>query len=253
MLIYLSYERLIRSLDSRKLRRHIMSTATRAVLLACGHVSRGPESLGYSDPEAGATSLGYSEPAEPAYVEDLDASPQGYAEPRQGGTASTPSSPYVETLQTSGEADVSTEPHEQAQQPKEPETPYRLAGKHWLSARATCQAQLRKVEQAILVAYADSQDLEWIEQTAKNLYQVLWPLDHQLSDAVWSIEEAETKRKRQMALEESRTLIAAFRKYLGEEPMVELIDSNPFVPVSLGQTLGVALTDVAAVVNAQIA
>lgn len=116
----------------------------------------------------------------------------------------------------------------------------------WGATRSKIQSELQKLEQAILAHYQDQAALPEIVQSVRKLDGVLALFDESLSDALDQALNATEPSAKQQFHDEARAIIARYQRYLSTDPVVQELDSNPFVPIAVQSSLSVSLSTLAA-------
>jgi hypothetical protein len=115
----------------------------------------------------------------------------------------------------------------------------------WVATRGGIQAELKKLEQAILEHYQGASVQPEVTQAVRKLDRVLDMFDESLIDnldkALNSADAAEKARWH----DEARTVIARYQNYLATDPLVQELDSNPFVPIAVQASLSKTLATLA--------
>jgi hypothetical protein len=116
----------------------------------------------------------------------------------------------------------------------------------WVATRTKVQAELRKLEAAILERYKGQLVRPQVAKSVRQFDRVLALFDESLSDkldgALNSADEAEKQRWHA----EARTVIEKYQGYLADDPLVQALDDNPFLPVAVRATLDKTLSTLAA-------
>lgn len=107
----------------------------------------------------------------------------------------------------------------------------------WDAARGKIRGDLARLEQAILSHYKGQGALSEITRSVRKLDGVLALFDDSLSDALDKALNATTPDGKQESHDEARTIIARYQSYLATDPIVQELDGNPFVPVTVKATL----------------
>ena len=135
--------------------------------------------------------------------------------------------------------------------PKVLYTQTRLA---WDGMRKHVQAELRKVEAAVLSESANEPDFDVISGNVKVLYTVLERLDDRLIDVLDEALNAEEGAQRQGHQRDALGLVDEYLAYVNSgDPFLEAVDDNGFVEVQLLSELRKRLSDMRAQLSAAIA
>ena len=135
--------------------------------------------------------------------------------------------------------------------PKVIYTQTRLA---WDGMRKHVQAELRKVEAAVLAESANEPDFSVIRGNVKMLYTVLDRLDDRLIDALDDALNAEADEQRQAHQKQALGLVDEYLAYVNSgDPFLEAIDDNGFVDIQLLSVLSQRLADMRVQLSAAVA
>jgi hypothetical protein len=135
--------------------------------------------------------------------------------------------------------------------PKVLYTQTRLA---WDGVRKHVQAELRKVETAVLAESTGEPDFTVIQGNVKMLYTVLDRLDDRLIDVLDDALNAETEAQRKVHQKQAIGLVDEYLAYVNSgDPFLEAIDDNGFVDIQLLSVLGHRLVDMRAQLSASVA
>ena len=108
----------------------------------------------------------------------------------------------------------------------------------WLAARKKVESDLDKLRGAIVTAYANdgiAADLEK-RYTAK-VAPVLANLDERLADKLDEATNATDPQQRAALVAEAKKIMQDYETYLAGEKIIADLDTNPFVPVAIQQTI----------------
>jgi hypothetical protein len=122
----------------------------------------------------------------------------------------------------------------------------------WDSTRKQVQAELRKLEEAILAQSQDQPDLQVIAEGTKNLYKILDHLDERLIDKLDDALSAASPDERNGFHQEARKIVDEYLDYLKGEELFDDIDDNGFVPVAIASTLNASLGTMARQLDAAV-
>ncbi|MBL8800008.1 MAG: hypothetical protein JNM56_39360 [Planctomycetia bacterium] len=107
----------------------------------------------------------------------------------------------------------------------------------WDAARKHAHEQIARLKTAIREVYAEEPNFENVVASLGALDDVLARLDERFIDKLdEALNEAE-EEGRQQRLTEARTCLGDYRKFLTDDPLVQALDANPFVPLTLQQRL----------------
>jgi len=108
----------------------------------------------------------------------------------------------------------------------------------WLAARKKVESDLDKLRGAIVTAYANdgiAADLE--KRYTEKVAPVLANLDERLADKLDEATNATDPQQRAALVAEAKKIMQDYEKYLTGEKIIADLDSNPFVPVAIQQTI----------------
>jgi hypothetical protein len=120
---------------------------------------------------------------------------------------------------------------------------YAKARLAWLDARDRVEADLGKLERAILAAYRGSPDLAEAQAATRNLGDVLRSLDDALADKLDEGLNAANPEARLAINRQAAGIIARYQGFIYSSPLLREVDSNPFVPVDVQGLLISTLDD----------
>jgi hypothetical protein len=120
---------------------------------------------------------------------------------------------------------------------------YAKARLAWLGARKQVEADLGKLQRAILAAYGDSPHLGEVQAATRNLDDVLRSLDDALADKLDEGLSASDPQARIAINRQAAGIIARYQGFIGSSPLIREVDSNPFVPVNVQGLLISTLDD----------
>jgi hypothetical protein len=114
----------------------------------------------------------------------------------------------------------------------------------WDAARKKIQADLRKLEQAIVAAgpEQDEYDPDAMAMGARRLYGILDALDTRLIDTLDEALNAQTPGYRQTLQGVAGKLVKEYLAFVNSDPLMALVDDNGFAPVAVRKTAATALT-----------
>lgn len=118
----------------------------------------------------------------------------------------------------------------------------------WTGTRKILQARIDALKDVVQAQVADEGD-DVIDEITGNLQKVdriLERLDQRLADSLARAGDATNGNDRSAAVKESKAILAEYIRYVGDEPLIDHLDKNPFgVKVDLKATLSQSLTQVA--------
>lgn len=103
----------------------------------------------------------------------------------------------------------------------------------WERMRKQVQADLRKVEAAVLEACKDESDFSVIARNIGSLYTVLDRLDERLIDTLDEALNADSADRRRALQLQAREIVDEYRDYVKTEELLRAIDENGFVDVGI--------------------
>lgn len=107
----------------------------------------------------------------------------------------------------------------------------------WQATRQRVDADLKKLEQAILAHYRDEPAGNDLPQRLRRLDDVLQTLDTALIDTLDAALNASDLARRAELHEQAITILRRYAEFVRHEPLLPALDDNPFVPLSTHQTL----------------
>lgn len=133
-----------------------------------------------------------------------------------------------------------------AQPPRQlaPAVVYTQSRLAWGATRKKVQAELQKLEQAIVAEYQGIEVPE-LSKGVRKLDTVLELFDESLQDALDDALNAPDPAAKAQHHDRARDIIARYRGYLDSDPLVQELDGNPFVPVAVRATLSASLQTLA--------
>ena len=118
----------------------------------------------------------------------------------------------------------------------------------WKGTRAFLQTNIDALKQAVQAQIADEGDdlIDEINDHLQKLDRIMGRLDKRLTNSLTNALETQDPGLRNASLQESKTILAEYIRYVRSEPLIEHLDSNPFgVKMDLKTTLAKSLTQVA--------
>jgi methylglyoxal synthase len=113
----------------------------------------------------------------------------------------------------------------------------------WLAARKKVESDLDKLRSAIVTTYANdgiAADLE--KRYTEKVAPVLANLDESLADKLDEATNATDPARRAALIAEAKKIMQGYGAYLAGEKIIADLDSNPFVPIAIQQTISATLT-----------
>jgi hypothetical protein len=122
------------------------------------------------------------------------------------------------------------------------------APQEWDGTREMLQRNINALKRAIQAQTADQGDklVDEINGHLQKLDRILGKLDRRLADSLANAAATRDPAGRREALQESKAILAEYIRYVGSEPLIDHLDSNPFgVKTELKATLSSSLTKLA--------
>ena len=122
----------------------------------------------------------------------------------------------------------------------------------WKGTRALLQSSIDTFRQAVQTQIADEGDdvIDEISGHLEKLDRIMGGLDKRLTNSLTKASETQDPAGRAAALQESKTILAEYIRYVRSEPLIEHLDSNPFgVKMNLKATLAKSLAQVATAIG----
>jgi hypothetical protein len=120
----------------------------------------------------------------------------------------------------------------------------------WLAARKKVESEIEKLRGAIVAAYQDdgiAPDLEKAYQL--RVAPVLAGLDERLADKLDEATNATDPAVRTELIAQAKQIMAEYQAFLASEKIIADLDANPFVPLSIQQTITATLATLAKAVH----
>jgi hypothetical protein len=121
----------------------------------------------------------------------------------------------------------------------------------WLAARKKVESEIAKLHGALIATYEGEEtllaDLE-VAYRAK-VGPVLTALDDRLADALDAASNATDPQQRATLVAAARNIIDEYTQFLAADKTIADLDDNPFIPLSIGQTVATTLTTLAKAVQ----
>jgi hypothetical protein len=115
----------------------------------------------------------------------------------------------------------------------------------WETTCKKVQAELRRMEEAILAAAAEEPDLAAIATKVKDIYGILGGLDTNLRDKLDEGYVAQTPEEKAQRHDEARALIQKTTDFVNGDPLMAVIDNNPFGTYDVKGCVTAALKELA--------
>lgn len=120
----------------------------------------------------------------------------------------------------------------------------------WLAARKKVESEIEKLRSAILTTYQDdgiAPDLERAYQD--RVAPILAGLDERLADKLDEATNATDPAQRAKLVAEAQAIMKDYETFLASESIIADLDANPFVPLSIQQTITATLSTLAKAVH----
>jgi len=115
----------------------------------------------------------------------------------------------------------------------------------WERTRASIQAELQKLEQAILDVCQEEEDFDAIKANSGSVYIALDELDDELIHVLDDAAATEDKKTRADLHSEAREIVQRYMDYVAADEFLGEVDSNPFTTVKVRATLESSLSALA--------
>ena len=122
----------------------------------------------------------------------------------------------------------------------------------WDGTRELLQTNINALKKAVQTQIADegADVIDDINGQLQKLDRILGRLDKRLASSLAKAGEAKGATGRNTALQESKAILAEYIRYVGSEPLIEHLDSNPFgVKTDLKATLSKSLRQLAVAIG----
>jgi hypothetical protein len=120
----------------------------------------------------------------------------------------------------------------------------------WLATRKKLNEDLEKLHAEITSTYKGIPELGEIDKKYQSTVgPILETLDEELADKLDEVANEADATKRAKLIEDAKKVIDRYQKYINSENLFAELDANPFVPLSIRDTVGKTLTAIAATVR----
>ena len=122
----------------------------------------------------------------------------------------------------------------------------------WKGTRTLLQSSIDSFKQTVQTQIADEGDdvIDEINDHLQKLDRIMDRLDKRLTNSLTKASETQDPAGRTAALQESKTILAEYIRYVRSEPLIEHLDSNPFgAKMNLKATLAKSLAQMAAAIG----
>jgi hypothetical protein len=120
----------------------------------------------------------------------------------------------------------------------------------WIAARKRVEDEIEKLRAEIVATYQSdgiANDLE--TRYRARVSDILKTLDESLSEKLNEVAGAVDMAQRAKLIAEARGIMERYQSYLASEPLIADLDDNPFVPLSIRQTVSTTLSALEKVVH----
>lgn len=115
----------------------------------------------------------------------------------------------------------------------------------WNSTRVFVGAQVRQLQAAILEATSTLENHDAIKANIGNLDALLETLDDSLTVKLNELRATDDEAQKRRLSEEARGIVAAFQKFTAEDALMNAIDDNGFLPLTIKSRVVASLDIVA--------
>ncbi len=120
----------------------------------------------------------------------------------------------------------------------------------WLATRKKIEGDIDRLREEIIEVYDDEGRGEELGSKFRDwVAPVLNALDERLADALDDATNAHDEEDRAKKVAEAKEIIGDYTTFLNTDPHVKELDSNPFVPLSIRDTIAATLTTLAQAVR----
>jgi hypothetical protein len=120
----------------------------------------------------------------------------------------------------------------------------------WIAARKKVEDEIEKLRAEIVATYQSDGSAKDLEARYRaRVSGVLQALDESLSEKLNEVASAVDTAQRTKLIGEARGIMARYQSYLAGEPLIADLDDNPFVPLSIRQTVSTTLSALEKVVH----
>jgi hypothetical protein len=120
----------------------------------------------------------------------------------------------------------------------------------WIAARKRVEDELEKLRAEIVATYQDdgiAGDLEARYRT--RVAGILTTLDESLSEKLNEVASATDISQRSKLIGEARGIMERYQSFMASEPLIADLDNNPFLPLTIRQTVATTLSALENVVH----
>jgi len=113
----------------------------------------------------------------------------------------------------------------------------------WLAARKKVESEIDKLRSEIVATYKDDGIADQLESSFRTrVAPVLTSLDESLADKLDEVANATDPTVRAGLVAEAKAIMQRYQDYLSSESLIADLDDNPFVPLSIQQTVSATLS-----------
>lgn len=113
----------------------------------------------------------------------------------------------------------------------------------WMATRAKIEAELDKLHEQLQATYKGHGVVADLEKMFRTTVEPMMErFDDTLSDKLDEVAKATDPDTHARLVAEAKQIIAKYQGFLANEPLIDKLDSNPFVPLSIEKTLLASLT-----------
>ena len=111
----------------------------------------------------------------------------------------------------------------------------------WDATKKSVHSELQKLERAILAEFNDAPGFDQLAAGVRKLDSVLLAFEEDLGDVLDDALNAPSESERQKLHQQAAALVEKFSSRALQDPFLQLLDDNPFVPIKARQSLTTAL------------
>lgn len=113
----------------------------------------------------------------------------------------------------------------------------------WIAARKKVENEIDKLRSEIVTTYKDDGIADQLESSYRaRVAPVLAALDESLADKLDEATNATDAAVRAGLVAEAKAIMQRYQSYLGSESLIKDLDDNPFVPLTIQQTISATLS-----------
>jgi hypothetical protein len=112
----------------------------------------------------------------------------------------------------------------------------------WVATRQKVEGDLGKLHATFSTAFKGHEQEEQISKAFRERVEtVLNTLDEELSETLDGVNNAQDPSERARLVTQAHTLLQKYRQHLATDPTIAALDTNPFVPLSVGKTVNATI------------